>query len=366
MSGIAGIKNRSPSTYDTRAVSGGASNAENPVLVFRPNGVAGGNVYTTEASLAAATQALEGPYTIFWDLSLNGSSTYTFTTVGLLDLAPGGTWTDIGDFYLIVFANETTIPALPIYITQGLRVIVTQTTSVFKGDTDNVLLVDLQANIQTSGAPFATMTSGGYLGVQMHDETYLFATGSNSIFVADTGSTVAAFVYDSAQIFSPNAVSSSGGSAYVFGYSPANFIVQGQYPILSISGLFIDYFGTGPTTIRAISDGGLMFVAEATPNVLYFSSGNGTDWIPLTMSGTTTLVNGVSPLIPAYVSATTRIVAGYTNLNGSAGIGTLAALTSDRVNGNPGSFRIRSLSPTGAVVATDQSTVEWHIANNTN
>ena len=69
-------------------------------MVFQPGGTAASNVYITEASLAAAAQALNGaPYTIFFDLS-HVSGSYTFTT-GDLNLGPHGTWTDLGNGYTL-------------------------------------------------------------------------------------------------------------------------------------------------------------------------------------------------------------------------------------------------------------------------
>lgn len=85
------------------------------------------------------------------------------------------------------------------------------------------------------------------------------------------------------------------------------------------------------------------------------------DVMPYVQSGTTTLVNGVSPVITADIAAASRIVATLKNVSGV--FGTIAANV--RTNGTKvggGSFQLTSILPaTGATVATDQGDYDWHI-----
>jgi hypothetical protein len=95
---------------------------------------------------------------------------------------------------------------------------------------------------------------------------------------------------------------------------------------------------------------------------VFFSSGT---WMveEQQQSGTAVLVNGVSALIPADISASSVIVCTLKTFSGAAGIP--AALSGGRVNGTRGAgggFVITSfLLATGAVVATDQGTYDWHV-----
>lgn len=77
-------------------------------------------------------------------------------------------------------------------------------------------------------------------------------------------------------------------------------------------------------------------------------------------TGTSTLVNGISPIIPATITATSKIVVTRNSLAGSTAIGEL--LTGNRVNGAPGSFRVSSEKDdmTGVQVG-DQSVFDWQV-----
>jgi hypothetical protein len=78
-------------------------------------------------------------------------------------------------------------------------------------------------------------------------------------------------------------------------------------------------------------------------------------------SGRTTLALGVSPAIAANIDASSRIVATHANLNASTAVGFLFAEDADRVNGTPGSFKIRALDATHNAVAGDLADVDWHV-----
>ena len=77
--------------------------------------------------------------------------------------------------------------------------------------------------------------------------------------------------------------------------------------------------------------------------------------------GTTTLVVGVSPAVPANIRASSTILVTRTTPNASTALGELEALPTDRVNGQQGSFKITAATPgtPGTPLATDVSTVAY-------
>lgn len=86
---------------------------------------------------------------------------------------------------------------------------------------------------------------------------------------------------------------------------------------------------------------------------------------PIVQAGSVALTNGVSALIPADITARSRIVANLKTFSGAAGVP--GCLSADRVVGTRaggGGFKITSyLLATGAIVATDQGTYDWHVDN---
>lgn len=76
--------------------------------------------------------------------------------------------------------------------------------------------------------------------------------------------------------------------------------------------------------------------------------------------GTSTLVAGVSPVIAATITATSRIVVTRNGVPGAA-IGQLSA--TDRAVGAPGSFRVRAYNAAGAAEAADIGSFDYVIIN---
>lgn len=74
--GATGSTGTTGSTGSTGATGATGSAGADPVIVYRNGGVAGGNVYVTPASAAAAALLLQGPKTVFIDTTiLNGTFT---------------------------------------------------------------------------------------------------------------------------------------------------------------------------------------------------------------------------------------------------------------------------------------------------
>src|SRR5580692_4612888 len=98
-------------------------------FIFQPGGSSCGcsNTFTDETSLATALAATtaSGALLLF-DLSSNGSSTYTFTTVGTLNLGQFTTWQNAGGTspsrITLNFQNGTTLPYAPVSINGSINV----------------------------------------------------------------------------------------------------------------------------------------------------------------------------------------------------------------------------------------------------
>lgn len=98
--------------------------------------------------------------------------------------------------------------------------------------------------------------------------------------------------------------------------------------------------------------------------IIYGFSANLWSFNPVTQAGNVQLVNGVSPNIPADISANSRIVVTQSATSGTP-FGT--AIATGRIVGSRaggGLFVIQSLSATtGLVVATDTGFYDWHVVN---
>jgi hypothetical protein len=273
------------------AASGGGH-----VLVFRPGGVADGNVYVDETALAEATQEIQGVYTIVFDFSLVGFN-YTVATVGLWDLAAGGMWTDEGYHYTLTFANETTLPSPPLIVDGHLWVSVAQSANVctpgpsargsapFSGHARSVAGTGL-TRFQGYSACFNNapgqggfiVPTGSYWIVQL--DNYVGIQGSagpSPVFFAGAGGIMEVDMlgFSYAQ---PFAVGNGAGSALiVVGSSPATYVTADMYPLFYSEGLYVDTIGGGPAAIPAFPNnrGYLLF----SGGVFYQS--NGAAWVAI-------------------------------------------------------------------------------------
>lgn len=169
------------------------------------------------------------------------------------------------------------------------------------------------------GTPYFASVNGGFVSIKMHN----FAEIDSNILTVDATSSAAITAFDGSTI-SANAATTTGGQIRILVADSAN--------------LDPSYLTAPAVTVT--------FLSKA-------SQINGIQ------SGAATLSSGVTPAIPAVISATSRIIATYNNKRGSLALGSLMAKTTDRVIGTPGSFRIRSLSATGMAVTGDHSSVDW-------
>lgn len=279
--GTAGGTGPTGPTGATGAAGSGAAAS----LVFSPGGTAGGNVFTTEASLATATGALKGAaYTIFFDLS-HVAGAYTFTTAGALALAQGGTWTDEGFGYAITFSNGTTLPAPPVSIQGALSVVVSQAaalcTVAVLGTTeiaDDVAVTTSAAGAfinSSAGTWIVYLKNSAEIGGGSNTERALQTSGGQVVLFAEDGALVEAFAADAGcilWILSPNLSGLQGN------------LDATLYTIAFNSGLAIDLLGGAVAGIHP-ANAKNTFLGDGTTGKRYWS--NGTTWLQLgTIVGT--------------------------------------------------------------------------------
>jgi len=87
---------------------------------------------------------------------------------------------------------------------------------------------------------------------------------------------------------------------------------------------------------------------------------------PIVQSGVVTLTSGVTLLIPADITANSRITATLKDINGGTLGPNITAKTADRVVGTRvggGGFKLTSISAAGVTVATDNGIFDWSVNN---
>lgn len=284
-------------------------------LVFRPGGVPGGNVYTTEDTLATASQAFNGaPYSILWDLSLVGGN-YTPTTVGSWALGANGIWDDGSKSYHLMFANGTTLPFPPLAVIGSFNPTVAQgvdVCTVAAGVEGYTEFRNTAIGLSAAGGK-AFINAAGNWDVFVKDTVQIESTVAGGSFFVATGATgvINVILEDTAFIGLGGISAVGGGKASVIATSPSAVADASLNPILSFEGLYVDLFGGGTATIPATGTtaGALLF----SGGVLYQS--NGVTWLAVPSNATTDVYNaanvvnwsGVNPTSVA--SALDRIAA---------------------------------------------------------
>lgn len=264
-----GYLNWTGSGWELSTINAGLTSS----FIFQTSG-SGENVYTTEASLAAATQALNGAeYTIFWNVP-----SYTFTTVGTLNLAPNGTWTGGA---ALTFANGTVLENPPVlakgydYGLGQLSISVSQTQNVCTTSSDGTTIfdgVDIYTTATGAGA-FIDVSSGVY---DVVFRLFGYAQGFDSTAPAfkASGGSLALSMFD-ATALGANATNSSVTN--IQAGSTGVILDQSLYPYVIIAGVFQDASGTGPSTVPATGSNQGTFILDGPTGALYYS--NGTNWV---------------------------------------------------------------------------------------
>jgi hypothetical protein len=267
------------------AGGGGIGNGSGASFVFRPGGTPEANVYTTEASLAAATQALHGAaYTIVFDLSLV-SGTYAFTTVGQLALGPNGTWTDGGAGYTIVFANGTTLHGDSVPTLLGTMFVqISQSNDVITLLNESQCVVGGEITLeQTSASSGAWVNFGDlYFALYVKDNCYVtgFPGAPNPLVYGTVACSIIVLDATGLGPYSvPNAVPTFQGT--ILAGSTGCTIDSSLYPVVMIFGLYVDDANT------AVLAGGIdpTLVTNKGQFVLSQSAlwqSNGATWVKIT------------------------------------------------------------------------------------
>ncbi len=220
-------------------------------------------------------------------------------------------------------------------------------------------------SIKSATATACVDVSGaGVVAISLEDDAQL-GDGTNPA-ISGTGVGVCLFfLHGSAQI-AANSLDPSilaAGSLSIYAQSSGVTIDASYHPqTLVLAGVTL--VGNGSPLVTGLSGGVGAFYLDALTGTLW-ANPQGNEWVPaVAQSGTTALVNGVSPAIPAYLAAGNAIVVTYNTPATSVGgtLGVLQAALANRVNGAPGSFTVTSVLPTTlAANVTDQSTVDWMV-----
>ena len=173
-----------------------------------------------------------------------------------------------------------------------------------------------------SAAPFVSVTNGGQARTRLHGFAQLT---SNVVTVNGAGSFASVAALDGATIAAGAATAPTAGGLL-------------RLSVVDSARIDSSYSTVVGTTVAFLSLASQISGVE---------------------SGTATLVAGLTPLISAVLTATSRIVATYSNVNTSTALGVLSS--TNQTPGTPGSFQITSLNLSKAVVTGDVSSVDWHV-----
>jgi hypothetical protein len=198
-----------------RAKAGaGQSGALGPVLVFRPGGVAGGNVYTDWALLMAAAAVRAGHKTIEIDTSLGAANVpagaWNLDDVTLVPRVPAGTGATT-----LTFEQGATITYELLEVRGPLQLVQASSVVVATAQENSLLLLLYGANIkvQPAAAPFLEVTAAE-VAAQIVALAAGIGQNNNPVIQVDAGAICTIHAYDQAGIHSD--ALSGGGTAIVF------------------------------------------------------------------------------------------------------------------------------------------------------
>jgi hypothetical protein len=245
----------------------------------------------------------------------------------------------------------------------------------------------------TTGAGAAVAeTTGGPAIVYLRGASHLGATGN---FAVDFGTSPAPslYLYDESALASGAFGTTSPGSgaltvvltgassiaAAAFDptqFSPVFLTVESGNPFVDVTFLSLTTVNVGatvvtngdPNTNGLTAQGAGAYCFNQATLQLFECTSDGLTWaIAPSQSGTGTLVNGVSAAIPAYLSASARIVVTRKDVAASTALGELVVPSASRTAGAPtsgGQFVVRSVIPAtpGVDQAGDQSSFDWMVA----
>jgi hypothetical protein len=237
-------------------------------FTFQPGGqpYVSGNTFVTEASLAAALATTgSGGALLLFDLSQNGSSTYTFTTVGALNLGQYTTFVNSGGAEMVTlsFANGTQLAYPPVAINSGITIDITQSAAAIStSGSSSPLSLFGNSSILSSNGPFY---SGSSIVINLY--------GNSSISCANqfSSGTVIFNLYESAAVsLTSTSLSNSNFRVYSFQAS----LSSAMYSKILTLKFLTDTSGTATSVLSAASYSGGYILESGT---LYYS--NGSAWI---------------------------------------------------------------------------------------
>jgi hypothetical protein len=312
-----------------------------PSLVWRPGVPSVGNVFATWSEIVGVVASLQGAVWVAvddsiapaiipagnWDLRPPGFS-------GPVTLVNGSKTTPFGA--LVTIANAAvTIHGLTGL--DGLTVVNQSTVDVIVGTAVDQFFftlhaTDLMQSVLAAGAAFIKVT-GGFSFFILDDGSLLDTTDGGSNALQSVAPGLLLIQVNGGSSFGTNELSAAAGAAQV-----------------NVSGPDID-----PIVFPAYA------AQAAAPNI---------NPVGIVQKGSAPIdgVSGKTAAITAFIGPTTRIECTQRTSNGDGGptpTTRYAALLPDRVNGNPGTFKISALTIVGggAVNLADASDVDWEVVN---
>jgi hypothetical protein len=210
-------------------------------------------------------------------------------------------------------------------------------------------------NANTASSALAVTGGSSRIDLNLIDST-LYSTGSKPFLAATSGASV---VIRSTGL--SGLASTTGGS-----FTNAVTVDSTASVVMFADGIGSPFLGTVTAGLAVGADAfattGGSLVINARASSLVHSAVFSIATVNIQANcGSTTLTNGVSSVISAYISPNSNIVATHAAIGSSTAVGVLTAKLSDRVVGTPGSFKITSINALGTTATGDQSTVNWQI-----
>jgi hypothetical protein len=208
---------------------------------------------------------------LLFDLSLSGSSTYTFTTVGALNLGQYTTWANAGgtspENITIQFSNGTKLTYPPVSVNGNINIVSLQSVPIVQppAGTYTVNFNNSSVSLNNTGVFFDGATNGATLYLELYGTSGLggsavFSTGTAYVYVNDNSSV---------------ALSNTGGSGYSFFMQSFSASISSTlYPKIGGITLLKDLSGSATSVLSASSFHGAYILETGS---LFYS--NGTSWV---------------------------------------------------------------------------------------
>jgi len=342
-------------------------------VVFAPN--------TTDANLSAGVfnnfpqlmQALrltKGLVTVYVDFA-GGGNTFTVTPATFTQMPYALAFVGVTS---VVNANPTDVGTLTLTDCQlqGTHFLKIENLNVVAGGTTQALIAaSIDSTLEVAGAGGLRGASATHKAIEVTAGAQLTVVGegnaglntANCISV-DATSLCVVECFDAFSFVASAIVVTAGGTLEVALYSPAAEVPPSYAASLSLfPGVPYSYsFGGGfsdPNGNVPASEAGCSFInVSGSGPVNWTSTAAGTgNWRPESQQGTTTLVNGVSPNVSAYLTANSVVLLTIKSALGT----TIGQATYAVTTGTPGHFVITSVTTARATQTLDESVYAWEV-----